>query len=105
MKLVMRCTVVDGGHKEQMTVPLEYKSKKKCLYDFMKLAKAIYKNRGTMYDRGGYFMFMGLRFASHDYYHEFSDCMFSPGRCPPLESPPTIYTLEEWFNKFQMKEN
>ena len=100
MQLVMKCIVVDQrGFKERITLPLEYKSKEKCIHDFMQLAKANYKKRDYNYGRGAYFMFMGYRFEAHTYYYEFSD------GSPQLETPPAIYTLKEWFNKCQMKEN
>ncbi len=100
MQLVMKCVVVDQrGFKERITLPLEYKSKKKCIHDFMKLAKANYKKHPSNYGIGAYFMFMGKKFEAYTYYYEFSDgCLY-------LEHPPAVYTLEEWFNEYQMKEN
>lgn len=95
MKLVMRCKIVDGGFKENVTLPIEYNSKEELLDDFMKLAKHAYKKCDYNYGRRSYFKFWGFVFEAYDYYYIFSDSTKAIS-----ESPPAVYTLEEWFVKF-----
>ncbi len=96
MKLLIECRIVTVHGKKWKTLPLEYKSKEKLLHDFMQLAKSAYEKLDYNYGRGAYFMFMGYKFEACDHYY-----MFSNGSV--YKTSPIVYTLEEWFDKCQMK--
>lgn len=99
MKLVMLCTTADRrGFKDNSILPVtEYESRKALRKAFMKLAIKYYKKMSYNYGRGAYFTFLGKRFEACDYYHIFSDRT-------TLKSPPRIYKLDEWFDKYIYKE-
>lgn len=97
MKLVIMCTICDHrGFKGQTTLPVEYESKRALIKDFMKLAVSNYKKRDYNYGKGSYFNFLGLRFEASDYYYIFTNC-----NNHILKTPPTVLTLEEWFNDYK----
>lgn len=96
MKLVIMCRICGRDNfKETVTLPVEYASKEALVRDFMKLVIPHWKAYSHNFGKGSYFNFLGLRFEADDYYYEFTDVDHI------LKTPPTVLTLEEWFNDYK----
>lgn len=98
MELVIVTTEwIKGWIKGPHAIPIEYESKETLRKTFIRLSKKHFGNIYAHMDNSDRpFKFCGHIFDSHEYY-----CKFSNG--DERKTPPKVYTLEEWFDKFVIK--
>lgn len=94
MKMILFYTDSDEcSYSCDVVVPFEYESTKKAMTDFMQLAET------TAFTGKYEFQFLSEHFMIRHFIEKKYDANKKPVYIP---TPPDIYTLEEWFEKYQI---